>query len=189
MAVTNPKPKILLVGKLRAGKSLVAHYLVHQYGFHELAFGSALKRFAHDIFWASETDGKPRALYQQFGELCRRIDPMVWVRFVDVQVDVLERSLFNSGIVVSDGRQPHEVEWARNKGFVIVRVSAPDEVRIERALRAGDVFTDDELSHETEQYVGEFEVDYEIVNDGTVDDLQAKVDELMSEIKRKGAVE
>lgn len=178
----NEIPKILLVGKLRAGKDVVAGYLVQKYGFTRFAFGDALKRKAHDVFMFSDflfREGKPRALYQQFGEYCRKIDPLVWVRYVDAQVYVAERSPSTRGIVVSDGRQPHEIDWALKNGFKIVLVTAPDHLRVERARQAGDVFSEEDLRHDTESYVDRYEVDYGIVNDGTIAELKEKVDEMM----------
>lgn len=177
-------PKILLVGKLRSGKSTIAKYLVQQHGFAEYAFGDELKRFANEIFAISPVmrgNGKPRAIYQRFGELCREIDPLIWVRYVDAKITA---ETVARGIVVSDGRQPHEVEWARAKGFVVVRVTAPDAVRIARAKRLGDRFNAENLAHDTEQHVDRFEVDYEIINDGSLDDLKRKVDEMLQIIRQ-----
>jgi hypothetical protein len=38
------------------------------------------------------------------------------------------------------------------------------------------------MEHETELAIDGFEVDYEIVNDGTVDDLKRKIDEILEAI-------
>ena len=54
---------------------------------------------------------------------------------------------------------------------------------MERARKAGDDFTEADLAHDTEQWVDKFDVDFEIVNDGKLDDLCAKVDDVMSKIK------
>ena len=181
----NEIPKIMLVGKLRAGKDAVAGYLVEKYGFTRFAFGDALKRKAHDVFMFSDflfREGKPRALYQQFGEYCRKIDPLVWVRYVDAQVYIAERTPSTRGIVVSDGRQPHEIDWARKNGFKIVRVTAPDHLRVERARQAGDVFSEEDLRHDTEQWVDRFVVDYEVNNNGDIRDLERKIDEMMTKL-------
>jgi hypothetical protein len=36
-----------------------------------------------------------------------------------------------------------------------------------------------DLAHETELAIDGFEVDYDVVNDGTVDDLKRKIDEIL----------
>lgn len=181
--------KIALTGKMRSGKDTVAMHLAFEHGFeYPIAFGDKLKRTFHELFpWVS-AQSKPREGYQRFGQLIREeFDENVWVKHLASTVELLEDSRKTRGIVITDLRQPNEYEWCHANGFIIVRVTAPDELRIARAKAAGDVFTDDELSHETERYVDEFEADYEIVNDGTVDELKAKIDELMNEIRRKGA--
>lgn len=178
--------KIALTGKLRSGKDTVAHRLFIRNSFHKVAFGDALKRIAHDTFpWVSEFS-KPRALYQQVGQLMREIEPDVWIRHVERQVDAIinvnKESRDHIGIVITDLRQPNEYEWAKANGFTIIRVTAPEADRLARAQRAGDTFSAEDLAHDTEQHVAGFEVDYEIVNDGTVEELKAHVDAVMAQI-------
>lgn len=178
--------KIALTGKLRSGKDTVANRLYIGHDFHRVAFGDELKRLAHETFPHISEASKPRALYQQFGQLMREMDPDVWIRHVDRKVkaliDVHAPHKDRVGIVITDLRQPNEYAWAKHNGFSIVRVSAPDDVRIGRALEAGDDFTIHDLAHPTEIALNSFEVDYQIVNDGTVEELKRQVDEMMAEI-------
>jgi dephospho-CoA kinase len=171
--------KLALTGKLRAGKDSVADYLVDRYGFRRVAFADALKRFAHEIFpWVPETP-KPRALYQSLGQAVRTVDESVWVRHALAEVDRLTAQGYS--VVVTDLRQPNEFEALRAAGFTIVRVTAPDEVRIARALAAGDDFTVHDLAHETELHVDAFAVDYEIDNSGSLEWLQTQIDVLLAD--------
>jgi dephospho-CoA kinase len=184
--------KIALTGKLRSGKDTVANHLYVRHGFDRIAFGDALKKNAHATFpWVSEFS-KPRALYQVYGQLMRQIDPDVWVKHAEQAVKGAIDFRVNTGaekigVVISDLRQPNEYEWARNNGFTIVKVIAPDEDRIARAKIVGDDFNEVDLEHETESHIDGFAVDYEIVNDGSVDDLKRKVDEIVEEISQGGA--
>jgi dephospho-CoA kinase len=179
--------KIALTGKMRAGKDEVAQHLYIKYGFDRIAFGDALKRIAHETFpWVSE-GSKPRALYQKFGQLMREIDSDVWIKHaerkvkgtIDFRVNVGADQV---GIVITDVRQENEVAWCRANGFTIIRVTAPDEVRIARAIRAGDSFTEDDLEHVTESAIDGFSVDYSVANDGSVDELKSQIDEILAEI-------
>ena len=177
-----PKPiKIALTGKMRSGKSFISDYLFVKHGFElPIAFGDKLKIVYHELFPWVDRKSKPRADYQKFGQLMREhFDANVWIRHVEYRVKALEKLRNVRGIVIEDLRQPNEYEWARANGFVIVRVSAPDELRLERARLAGDNFTEADLAHETEQWVDGFEVDFEIMNDGTFGELKAKVDEMI----------
>jgi dephospho-CoA kinase len=182
-----PIIKIALTGKMRSGKDTVANHLYIRYGFDRVAFGDALKKNAHATFpWVSEFS-KPRALYQQYGQLMRQIDPDVWIKHAERAVKGAIDFNVNTGaekvgVVITDLRQPNEYEWARANGFTIVRVTAPDENRLLRAKLAGDDFTETDLEHETESHIDGFAVDFEIVNDGSVDNLKVQIDEIMEAV-------
>ncbi|MDR7001585.1 AAA family ATPase [Neobacillus niacini] len=179
--------KIALCGKLRSGKDVAAHYLHIKYGFDRIAFGDALKRIAHETFpWVSESS-KPRALYQDVGQLMRSIDENVWIRHAERKVAGTIDFRVNTGhdrvgIVLTDVRQQNEVDWCWRNGFTLIRVTAQDEVRIARAIEAGDDFNENDLEHITESAIDGFAVDYSVSNDGSVGDLQDKIDEIMGAI-------
>ena len=179
-------PKILIVGKLRSGKSEIARHLKHNHGFEEITFGGMLKFYADKIFNHGDTGGKPREIYQKFGQACRQVDENVWVKHADFAYRMALDSRATRGIVVSDGRQPNELVWARANGFIIIRVEASESMRLERAKQAGDIFNEGDLAHDTEQHVDKFDVDYTIVNDGSLSDLKRQVDEIVGDIKAKG---
>jgi dephospho-CoA kinase len=179
--------KIALTGKIRSGKSTVSNHLYIQHSFNEVAFGDALKKNAHATFpWVSEFS-KPRALYQQYGQLMRQIEPDVWIKHAERAVKGAIDFRVNTGaervgVVITDLRQPNEYDWARANGFTIIRVTAPDEDRIARAIIAGDDFNEADLEHETESHIDGFAVDYEVTNDGSVDDLKRKIDTILEVI-------
>jgi dephospho-CoA kinase len=182
-----PVIKIALSGRLRSGKDTIANHLYIKYGFTSIAFGDALKKNAHDVFpWIYEWN-KPRALYQQFGQLMRQIEPDVWInhaeRAVNGAIDFnVNTGAEKVGVVITDLRQPNEYDWCRANGFTIVRVVAPDEDRIARAIAAGDDFTVHDLTHETEMAIDGFACDFEVVNDGAVDELKHKIDEVLARV-------
>jgi dephospho-CoA kinase len=179
--------KIALCGKLRSGKSLISNHLYIKHSFDEVAFGDALKRTVAEAFPWVYGPNKPRALLQQYGQLMRQIDPQIWVKHVERKIDGIIDFRVNIGadrvgIVLSDVRQQNEVDWCRANGFTIIRVTAPDEERIARAIVAGDDFTVHDLAHETELEIDNFDVDYTVDNNVTVDDLKRKIDEIMEGI-------
>lgn len=173
--------KVALCGKLRAGKDRVANHLSNRYSFDRVAFGDELKRIYHELNPWVPADPKPRSEYQRFGQAMRELcGDDIWIRHTERKIN--ESGSLSSGIVVTDLRQPNEYEWARANGFTIVRVTAPDELRLARAKKAGDDFTEADLAHDTEQWVDKFDVDFEVVNDGTLGELYAKVDDVMAKI-------
>jgi dephospho-CoA kinase len=171
-------PKIALTGMARSGKSVVADYISQKYGFSRYAFGDELKRFAHLVFDEVDESSKPRRLYQFFGQMCREYDSEIWIRklFEKIQKDNPE------DILIEDLRQPNEFERCRSEGYVIIRVTAPEALRIDRAIKSGDTFNLRDLTHDTESHARSFVVDYEIVNDGTLAELYAKVDAIIAEV-------
>jgi dephospho-CoA kinase len=180
--------KIAFTAKLRAGKDTAAHHLYIRHGFDRVAFGDAMKRCAHEAFpWVSEFS-KPRSLYQNYAQAIRQIEPDVWIKHAERAVKGAIDFRVNTGaekvgVVITDLRQPNEYEWARANGFTIIRVTAPDEDRLFRAKLAGDVFTEADLEHETESHIDSFDCDYEIQNDGTVDELKAQIDAVLTSIQ------
>jgi dephospho-CoA kinase len=180
--------KIALTGALRSGKDVTADILRAHYGFSRFAFGDALKRTAHEVFSWIDRESKPRALYQNYGQLMREIDPDVWVRHteraIENHIDIMaglhgETAI---GIVVTDLRQPNEEKWCRENGFTIIRVKAQSALRIARAQQAGDAFSLEDLTHSTEAHTDGFSVDYELVNDGSIDELKRQIDVIMAQI-------
>src|SRR5690625_1725156 len=195
--------RIALTGRMRSGKSTAATHLCSEYNFREVAFGDELKRYADGLLSGSNAypdeyidtgevcpiDGDPiikkrknRRLYQDFGQLMRQLDEDVWIRHAAKMIAVWENSRNVDGVVVPDLRQPNEYEWARANSFVIIRINAPDELRIERARAVGDDFDIADLTHETERHVDTFAVDYEVNNSGDIRDLERQIDEIMTEL-------
>ena len=179
--------RIGLCGKMRSGKDTVADRLYFEHDFEmPLAFGDSLKHYAHQIFPDVPKEPKPRELYQ-FMNVMRDYDPDVWVKHLADTVEFFEDKRSTSGIVVTDARQPNEVEWLRANGFVIVKVEADEAARIERIKAQGESVAEEALRHKTELFVDEIEADYTIPNLGTLNELYTKVDELLAEIKSKGS--
>ncbi len=182
--MANPK-RIAITGKARSGKDEIANHLRTHYGYYPLAFGDKLKSVTEELFdyveFADFGRNKPRALLQSVGQALRSVDENVWVNVVDRHLRVLEGANL-AGICVTDLRQRNEYEWARANDFVIVRVVADEATRVRRAKAKEDVFTAEDLTHDTEAEIDGFDVDAEIVNDGDIAELKRNVDEVMAEL-------
>lgn len=183
--------KIAITGKLRSGKSSVADYIfVENDDFHVVSFGSTLKYYADRLLSQSEftpeDKRKPRELYQKFGQKMREIDDNIWIKHAEGNIDLLTKSFDAKGIIIDDLRQPNEYEWARANGYTIIRVNANEDTRIARAEALGDSFGLESLRHETEQSVDDFEVDFDLWNDGDdTEELRRQVDEIMLSLNGK----
>lgn len=90
--------------------------------------------------------------------------------------------------VISDLRQPNEIERCRSEGYVIIRINAPDGVRIQRAVDSNDAFNYADLKHETESHVDSFAVDYDVSNDRDLAHLYAQIDAIIEkEATKRGS--
>jgi hypothetical protein len=165
--------RIGLAGKIRSGKDTVADYLGDKYKFKAFAFANGIKQVCC-MLDLEPTDGrKPRALYQGIGQDVRKYDPDVWVNYLFKRVNQLDPE---TNIVVTDVRQPNEVNALREKGFVIIKVEADEEIRLERARVKDDYFTLEDLNHETETAVDTLDVDFTLFNNLGFEDLYQTVD-------------
>lgn len=174
MTLAKPLPNIALTGRLRSGKDTVAAYLVEKYGYTRVAFGDELKRHYHELF--GETDTKPREGYQWFGQTMRERDSDIWTRKCFERIDWDEDA---TAIVISDIRQPNEFSAVKERGYVVIRVNASEGIRVNRAVHSSDTFNYADLKHDTESHVDTFEVDYDVFNVGSLDELHAQIGAVM----------
>lgn len=192
-------PNIGLIGKLRSGKSAAGDYLASKYGYTQFAFGGALKRYAHEIFGDPAPGTKPRELYQWFGQTMRQRDPDVWVRKCLASVERAQHwreYYFDADdpepeppvcAVITDVRQLNEAEALAARSYVLIRVDAPDGLRIERAVNSGDTFAYADLMHGTETALDGYAADFTVVNDGSLTELYAQIDEIIAYLTLKEA--
>ncbi|MGM1023517.1 MAG: AAA family ATPase [Bacillota bacterium] len=182
--------KIALCGGARSGKDTVAEYLVLNHNFTRFAFGDAIRGLCWSYFPERMGGGKDRPLLQGVGQDLRKYDPDIWIKrtFTEIE-DVRVKSRYLRGfgynglnVVISDLRQPNEYAALREQGYVIVRVDASPEDRIRRAEASGDIFRPEDMQHDTERHYASFIVDYEVCNDGSLEQLYEQTERVYAAI-------
>lgn len=179
--------KIALFGKIRSGKNTVADILTEEYNFKQFALSDGISEIIQAYFPEALAGGKPRKHYQHIGQQLRVLNPSVWINYLfkDIEGYIQMKKVFdnesNNSIVVTDGRQLNEAKRFKEEGFLIVKVTTPEEIRIERMKTLGDVFTPEDLQHETELNVDLIKADIEIINDGSLEELYIKVQKMVQE--------
>jgi hypothetical protein len=168
--------------KARAGKDEVANHLVRNHGFTRVAFADLLKEACGTIFGLSrdqlygslkETEDpfwgcSPRHILQTVGTECLRkgFSDDVWVRALERKIQQ------NPGVdyVVSDVRFVNEAEMCLRLGGSLYRIERPghSELTATTAVHASET----QLLN-FDKWTGI------VVNDGTLEDLYEKVDELL----------
>lgn len=176
----------------RVGKGEVANWLRQLHGFTEVAFADALKASCRIIFGLSHAqlygDAKdeidpfwqdtPRNILKKVGTECLRKGYRD-----DVWVKALQRAICEPGgsaphlssgrYVVSDVRFPNEAEAIHSWGGKLVKIARPDAPKIATG------------SHASETAMSNWTAwDHILVNDGTLDQLHAKVDAMMREFSK-----
>lgn len=176
----NSEIKIALCGKFRSGKDTVADLIQDNHDFCKFAFSEgiwATIELLYPEIYAKRHKEKPRKLLQEIGQKLRMVDPDIWVNYTFKRI----KQVGANRIIVTDLRQPNEFSALKEKGFFIIRVNCELEIRLERAKAAGDNFTMQELLHETENHIDYFRVDFDIFNNGTIEELLEQTEKAFRE--------
>lgn len=181
--------QIALTGEMRSGKDTVGKYLVEKYGFQRFAFGDGIVKTCKKLFPNEFIDGvKPRKLLQQFGQFCVAQDKNVWVDYLFREMLWRGVDPITDNVVITDLRQPHEYEKLVESGFTIVRIVSSPEIRKQRIIDSGEVYSKETFTHPTESHVKTFVVDYELDNNGTHEQLVSQVENMISDITGGGEI-
>lgn len=174
--------RVALVGKMRSGKDTFAKVFIDNC-FTELKFSEGITEIINDYFPDVTSESrKPREHYQVIGQALRQLDKDVWIKQLASRVTLLPR---HADIIVTDVRQENEVKWLKEHGFTVIKVLASEDTRKQRILDAGDCFTDDLFTHETELMVDRIETDYTVLNEGAVEQLHEQAYTFIKELFHK----
>lgn len=179
-------PKILIMcGKARAGKDTVAGYIKNEYermGMKVLniQYSSYIKEYAKKISnWDGSEETKPRELLQQLGTniIRKQIDEYFFVK--KIVEDIKVYSFFFDIITISDCRFKIEVDTPKDNFNNVFAV------HIERP-NFDNGLTEEQKKHPSEVDLDDYnKFDYTIINDGTLEDLNDKVIELIKEVQHE----
>lgn len=201
--------KIALCGKMRTGKDTVGEYLVQKYGMFPFSFGKELKKQFHEKYPSVSKDPKPHRGYQLYGQLMRYVhgdDYWVDKCFRDIRAVENFRnhilSSADSGLiefkhklktppvlpVITDLRQQNELDRCVKEGFTIVRINSEESLRFKRMSKGEELSSVERLedlsNFETETGIDELkDVDYDIDNSSSLEELYKKIDNLVYSIR------
>ena len=176
--------KIFIIGgKARQGKDtfcsmIRSYYKSKNIKTINLQFSSYIKEYAKRIAkWDGDETDKPRELLQEIGVkiLREKIDPLFLVKRMINDIKVY--SNYFDVITISDARAIDELEMIKKEfeNVTTIRLTRPNFDNGLNEKEKND-FTETNLDNY-------HNFDYEIVNDGTIEDLKEKFNELMKVIK------
>ena len=173
-----------LTGSYGAGKGEVADYLVKN-GFEYFSLSDEIR----EVLMGRGMNPTRDNLISAGNELRAKFGAGYWAERVARKI--------KKSCVVDSIRNPLEVEVLRRKdSFVLVAITAPAELRFERSKERGGVADDVTMQEFVENEKREMSsdpakqqlhivmemADYKIVNDGTLEELHAKVDKVLEEL-------
>ena len=178
-------------GQKYNGKDTIADYLVSNYGFIKLSFGSKLKEmckilfgFTEEQLYGSKKEScdefwniTPREIFQYFGtdilrkdiqKIIPNINETFWIKCVEKEINQITQINPNAKIVISDVRFINEVSMIKSLNGYVIRVIRPNIKQIDL--------------HESEQQIPFLNVNSEIINDSSLDELYGKINKFISTI-------
>ena len=183
-------------GKARAGKDTAARYLVSEHGFYHASFARRLKQVTQVKFGLLDEECSKKnysKVIERWGISFRKMlqlegteagwqiydrhmspGPSLWVRHIAHEWIIVQESTNYLGMVLSDMRFQHELDWIKSQGGVGWKVLRPEA--------DGDVGI---KGHASETW--EFEADAELVNDTTIIDLFSRVETQFQKVLRAPA--
>jgi dephospho-CoA kinase len=183
-------PNLAFIGKAGSGKDTAAELLIETLGYRRLAFADKLKDVAESIW--GPTARTDRDKLQKLGEYVRNIDEDAWVnaalaqtveqngqrRLVDAYpgspvrvADDKPMIVAYHPIIVTDCRYRNEAWTLQGEDFVIVRIEADRNERINRLRSNGKLGPDGWEDHVSETDLDTWPADYNVQNLGSKADL------------------
>lgn len=177
----NKLQKIFIIaGKARQGKDTIGEFIKEYYKdlkVLHLPNNYYMRDYAKRITnWDGSDETKPRDLLISLGDYARNnIDEHFYIKRTIEDIKIL--SCYFDIVLITDARFPYEIELLKNEfnNCISINVKRPEYV---------SELTNENKAHPTETSLDEFNnYDYQIINDGTLDDLKNKVYNLLDTIK------
>lgn len=176
-AFTNKCNIVLIGGKAGVGKTTAAKYLYSALKFYEIqgirlyhtAFAYPIKELATIHFnWDGKKDERGRRLLQVIGTEAGRVyDENLWIKKLEERI---YSQIFPYNFVfVDDWRYPNERDYFKENTFYeVTTIGITRDIKLEEELS----------SHLSENSLDMSEMDFVIDNNGTIENLNNKLDNI-----------
>lgn len=164
-------------GEMRTGKDTVADYIINTYDFKHLKFTKGINDIYDKYNYQYKDEVKPRRALQIIGQEVRKaLGEDVWVEYAMSEYGETQPTVF------SDVRLEQEFKAIKSRGGVIIRLMTSPGEQLRRLETLGELTDERLLKHKTESIPKGLE-DYIVVNDGTLEELYEKIDDIIKTLK------
>ena len=181
-----------ILGIKRSGKDTTSDYLVSNYDFNKFTLADPVKEickilfdFNDDQLYGNKKDlldenwgTTPRKIFQYLGtdifrndiqKIIPDIGNNFWINLLINKYNKIIKLNKNIRIVISDIRFQNEIDKIHELGGKIIKIIRPS--------------IENEDIHESEKPILDLRGDFEIINNGTLNDLYNNVDQIINAIK------
>lgn len=166
---------ILLSGKAESGKDTflqITSQRFYDLAVDRIAFADKLKEFAAMMGWDGKKDERGGEFLQQLGSAVRQYNEDFWVLATIPKLQAYSQVC--DIICFTDCRYPNEIERIKSLDWIVGKVVT---VRVDRPGHISN-----RPDHISETALDDYDFDYRIVNDGTLEDYRQKVVALVNQI-------
>lgn len=174
-------PQIVgITGRKFNGKDTLGNYLVNNFSYKKLSYADPIKDISRILFGFNDEqlygnlketiddnwNTTPRNIMQFLGtEIFRKqmhqvipdIGEDFWIKCLEVKMTNILKENPNQKFVICDVRFPNELESIKKLGGIVIRVKR-------------ELSTNNDL-HESEKYIDTLDVDFEMINNTTIEQL------------------
>lgn len=174
-------------GMARSGKDTVGTHLVEHFNFKQYALADPLKRACAEMFGLPLIDFyegdrekinefwgfSPREMAQLMGTECGRqvFRDDIWIKRAEMEYETMS-AFVHAGMVVTDCRFENEVQWIKDTGGTIIHVQRPGA---DGVVGVGNHLSEAGYPDELKDHI--------VVNDGTLEDLYEKINDIMMPVE------
>lgn len=164
--------RLALLGKSGSGKSRAGEFLSQHLGVEHLKTGFVCRQISRLLF-ANEDKGSTQLL----DDALTPIDPCIFLRAT------LRHITDNQGFVVDALRFHEDLVLAREYGCRVVKIVAPEDMRLQRLVERGQAFDPAiDGEHRSETELDNVLVDYEVANDSDIAALERVLSRIVAEV-------
>ena len=192
---------VLISGKAGAGKTTVANILIDKLreipslSVFNYSFANPIKHIAKAFMkWDEKKDEKGRKLLQSIGQEGRNYNPEIWVLHLLTQMDRQAGTFPFNFVVIDDWRFPNEAAYLQSNpilDIITIRVFGRKEDMPEST--ASEV-SENSLPEVDVEFIpntieGNHWYDFQIGNNGNLNELENKLNIVLAEISKQYIVE